>query len=347
MDFYLTRHQYYCGVDLHARMLYVCILDASGKTLRHRKIPADPQRFLAFVGPYREDLVVGAECVFCWYWLADLCEDNGIPFVLGHALYMKAIHGGKAKNDRIDSRKIAHLLLGCMFPLAYVYPRGMRAARDLLRRRMYFVRHRAEMMAHIKNTASQYNLPEVGGRLDRPGRWEEVSEHFPEGPVRESVQANLATIEHLSGVIAHLEWYIEKATRDIRYRDLSLLRSIHGVGLVLALTIVHEIDTIDRFPRVQEFLSYSRLVACAHESAGKKKGTGGRKIGNAHLKAAFSQAACLLLRDKPQAKRLVARLEKKHGKGKAMSILARRIATAVYFMLKRREPFDEARFFAA
>ena len=207
MTFYTTRHQYYCGVDLHARSLYVCILDRNGKILRHRKIPADPKRFLAFVEPYREDLIVGAECVFCWYWLADVCQDNGIPFVLGHALYMKAIHGGKAKNDRIDSKKIAHLLLGCMFPQAYVYPRRMRATRDLLRRRLYFVHHRAEMMAHIRDTASQYNLPDVAGRLDRPGRWEEISEHFPEGPVRESVQANLTTIEHLSGVIAHLEWY--------------------------------------------------------------------------------------------------------------------------------------------
>jgi hypothetical protein len=59
---------------------------------------------------------------FSWYWIADLCEDHGIDFVLGHALYMKAIHGGKAKNDRIDSLKIATLLRGGLFPLAYVYP---------------------------------------------------------------------------------------------------------------------------------------------------------------------------------------------------------------------------------
>ena len=345
MNFYTTRHQYYCGVDLHARMLYVCILDRDGKILLHRPIPAEPERFLALLKPYGKDIVVGAECMFCWYWLADVCQDNEIPFVLGHALYMKAIHGGKAKNDRIDSKKIAHLLLGCNWPQAYVYPRAMRAMRDLLRRRMYFVRHRAEMVSHIRNTASQYNLPAVTGHLDRRGRWEEVCEHFPEGPVRETVTADLATVEHLPGLIAHVEWYIEKATREINYRDLSLLRSIHGVGRVLALTIVHEICTVKRFPRVQEFLSYSRLVVCGHESAGKRKGSGGRKIGNAHLKWAFSQAAALLLRDKPEAKKMISKLEKRHGKGKAMSILARRLGTAVYYMLKRNEVFSEEKFF--
>jgi transposase len=347
MQFYTIRHRYYCGVDLHARSLYVCILDSDGKILVHRPIPADPERLLKLLEPYRDDVVVGVECMFCWYWVADLCEDNGIPFVLGHALYMKAVHGGKAKNDKIDSKKIAHLLLGCTFPQAYVYPRALRATRDLLRRRMYFVRHRAELVTHIQNTASQYNLAPCPGRLSRRGAWDGVVEHFPQGPVQETVQADLATIQHLSGLVAHLEWSIEKATRSVRYAELSLLRSIHGIGRVLALTILHEIHSLDRFPRVQQFLSYSRLVACAHVSAGKIKGVGGRKIGNAHLTWAFSEAAVLFIRGNPRAQKLIARLERKHGKGRALSILARRLASAVYFMLKRKEVFDEERFLAA
>jgi hypothetical protein len=97
--------------------------------------------------------------MFAWYWLADLCCRENIPFVLGHALYMKAIHGGKTKNDRVDSEKIAMLLRGGMLPEAYVYPHQMRATRDLLRRRMYLVHHRAEALAHVENTRTQYNLP--------------------------------------------------------------------------------------------------------------------------------------------------------------------------------------------
>jgi hypothetical protein len=81
--------------------------------------------------------------MFTWYWLADVCAAEGIAVELGHALAMKAIHGGKAKNDKIDSHKIAVLLRGGMLPQAYVYPVGMRATRDLLRRRLHLVRKRA------------------------------------------------------------------------------------------------------------------------------------------------------------------------------------------------------------
>jgi Transposase len=103
--------------------------------------------------------------MFTWYWRADLCLQHKIPFVLGHALFMKAIHGGKAKNDKIDSEKIAMLLRGGMLPQAYAYPHKMRATRDLLRKRMYLMHHRAEALARIMNTASQYNLPPITKKL--------------------------------------------------------------------------------------------------------------------------------------------------------------------------------------
>src|ERR687897_3953516 len=118
---------------------------------------AAPEPFLQAIAPSREDLVVCVECIFTWYWLADLCVQEGIPFVLGHALYMKAIHGGKAKNDKIDSQKIAVLLRGGMIPVAYVYPPEMRSTRDLLRRRTYLMRKRAEWLVRVQNTNSQYN----------------------------------------------------------------------------------------------------------------------------------------------------------------------------------------------
>ena len=102
MQFYTKQHNAYCGIDLHARSMYGCILNQAGDILVHRNMQASPETFLRTRMPYREDIVVAVECVFTWYWLADLCAREKISFVLGHALYMKAIHGGKAKNDRID-----------------------------------------------------------------------------------------------------------------------------------------------------------------------------------------------------------------------------------------------------
>jgi len=169
MNFYTQQHKHYCGIDLHARAMYVCILDQTGTKLVHKNLPTTPEAFLRTVTPYREDLVVAVECIFTWYWLADLWAQEGIAFVLGHALSMQAIPGGKAKNDKIDAHKIAVLLRGGRIPLAYVYPPEMRAPRDLLRRRCPLMRKRAELLAHIHNTNSQYNLPEIGTKLADKG----------------------------------------------------------------------------------------------------------------------------------------------------------------------------------
>src|SRR5438093_12131351 len=162
MRFYTRQHKHYCGIDLHARTMYLCIMNQAGDVLLHQNTRCNPASFLRAIEPYREDLVVAVECIFTWYWLADLCAREGITFVLGHALYMKAIHGGKAKNDKIDAFKIAVLLRGGMIPQAYVYPQDMRSTRDLLRRRMHLMYHRSQLLAHNQNTNSQYNLPEIG-----------------------------------------------------------------------------------------------------------------------------------------------------------------------------------------
>jgi len=112
------------------------------------------------------------------------------------------------------------------------------------------------------------------------------------------------------------------------------------VGLVL----LYEIHDIRRFADVGHFLSYARLVRCAHESAGKKKGSGGKKIGNPHLRWAFAEAACMMVRHNERAKQWLQRQEKKRGKGKAMGILAAKLGRAVYLVLRKKVAFDEQRF---
>jgi transposase len=82
MNFYNTTHQHYCGIDLHARSLYVCILDRQGETLLHKEIPANPEPLLNLIQPYLEDLVIGVECMHCWYWVADFCQEQGVAFIL-------------------------------------------------------------------------------------------------------------------------------------------------------------------------------------------------------------------------------------------------------------------------
>jgi len=320
--------------------MYACILDQHGTILVHRNMQASPEMFLKAIAPYRADLVVCVECIFTWYWLADLCAQEGIPFVLGHALYMKAIHGGKAKNDKIDSQKIAALLRGGMLPEAYVYPAEMRATRDLLRRRTHLMRKRAELLAHVQNTNSQYNLPEIGKKITYKANRDGVAERFEDVAVQKTIEVDLALITYYDDLLKDLELYILKTAKQHDANTLYLLQTIPGIGKILSLVLLYAIHDIRRFPRVQDFASYARLVICSKESAGKRLGTSGKKIGNAHLKWAFSEAATLFLRQNPAGQKLLGRLEKKHDKGKALSILAHKLGRAVYHMLKRKVAFD-------
>ena len=344
MRFYTKQHVHYCGIDLHARSLYLCILDKDGEVLVHRQLPCDRDKLLKALPPYREDLAVAVECLFCWYWVADLCEEEGFAFVLGHALEMKAIHGGKSKNDRIDSFKIASLLRGGNLPCAYVYPRKMRPTRDLLRRRLFFSRKRGELFAHIQNTNTQYNLPALEERVRKTKDRGAVIEHFDDETVQMSVASDIALTGAYDEVIGEMELFLRHEVAQDHRKGFYLLRSIPGIGEILAMTLVYEIDDIQRFPRVQNFLSYARLVKGEHSSAGKKKKSAGAKMGNVHLKWAFSEAAALFLRANPIGQKFFARLERKHGKGKALSILAAKLGRAVYYMMLRGTAFDLKKF---
>jgi len=346
MKFYTKQHKFYCGIDLHAKSMYVCIMNQDGEIVIHRNIRTNPEVFLKTIAPYREDIVVAVECIFTWYWLADLCAQENIHFVLGHALYMKAIHGGKAKNDKIDAHKIAVLLRGGMMPMAYVYPQGMRSTRDLLRRRMHLTRKRAELLAHVQNTNYQYNLSDIGKKIAYKANREGVAERFPDASVQKSIELDLTLLNHYDQLLPRLEHEISLIAKTHDADSYFRIRSIPGIGRILGLVILYEIHDINRFPKVQDFVSYCRLVKSAKESAGKRIGTSGKKIGNVHLKWAFSEAAVLFLRRNLRARKYREKLQRKHGKAKSLTILAHKLARAIYYILKRKEVFHMETFFA-
>lgn len=329
MRFYREKHAFTCGVDLHTRTMYLCILDSDDKTFLQKNMPATPEAFLRAVKPYREDLVVGVECIFTWYWLADLCRHEEITFVLGHALYMKAIHGSKVKNDKVDAYKIACLLQAGMLPMAYDYPPEMRSTRDLLRRRLHLVRIRGQLLSHIQNSHYQYCLPAPTSKLLYKTNREGIAEAFVDPAARQSVAVDFEVIRTLDEQIRKLELYLVRQAKQHDSFAFHLLRSIPGVGKILTLTLLYEIHDIKRFERVQDFVSYARLIRPLKESAGKNYGPSGGKIGNVHLKWAFSEAAVLFLARNPDGKKIMTRLEKKHPKKKALAVLSHKLGRTV------------------
>jgi transposase len=320
--------------------MYVCILNQAGEMLVHQNMNASPDALLRTMAPYREEIVGAVECLCTWYWLADLWAQEGMPFVLGPALYMQAIPGGKAQNDTIAAQPIAVRLRGGRLPQAYVYPEDRRATRDLLRRRRHLRRKRAELLTQVQNTHSQYNRPEIGRKIAYKTNRDGVAEHFADPAVQKSIAVDLALIDHSDELLRDVALSILKAAKQPDANTLYLLRTVPGSGEMLRLVRLYEMHAIQPFPRGQDFVSYCRLVTCAKASAGKRYGTSGTKIGNAYLTWAFSEAAVLCLRANPAGPKYLGRLAKKHGQGQALTVLAHKLARAVYDMLTRDPAFE-------
>ncbi len=342
MKLHQTKTKFNCGIDLHGRNMYVCVMDRDGKILVHRNIKHnDFNYFLKIVDPYRSDLTVACESTFNWYWLADSCRENGIFFVLGHALYMKAIHGTKTKNDKIDSKKIAHLLRSNLLPEAHCCSPEKRAIRDLLRRRIYLVRQRAQFLGHMSSSVQVYGQPPLTQKEKyKSGRKENITKKFTDDTIQFSMAVDADLADYYDKVINNVEKEIFNKTRLIFSSTFNLLRTVPGIGDIIALIILYETDEISRFQTAREFCSYSMLVPSDSTSAGKKVGNQGHKIGNHYLKWAFMQAAVLGKGRSIPLKKFSDSLIEKYGKAKGNVIIAHRLAIAVYYMLKRGTAFD-------
>ena len=171
-----------------------------------------------------------------------------------------------------------------------------------------------------------------------------MAECVPDPAVQKSIAVDLALIGHYDALLRELELAIVTTAKQHDANTLHLLQTVPGIGKILSLVLLYEMHDIARFPRVQDFVCYCRLVKCAKESAGKRYGTSGTKIGNAYLKWAFSEAAVLFLRNHPAGQKYLVRIEKTHGEGKALTVLAHKLARAVYYMLKGTTALDMEKF---
>lgn len=335
---------YYAGVDVHPRRSQVCVMDKTGQIMFNRNLKNNFAQFKQMLEPFKNHIAVGCESTYTYYWLADGCHDSEIPFYLGHAMYMKAISGNKQKHDPLDAKTIANLLRTSYFPEAYPYPKAMRPARDLLRRRHRLVRIRAEAFSHIQMTAHQYAIDGLGAlNLKTKSNRDKAVSLFAELDLVHLITADLDVIRSLDPVIEGIEKQIRVSAIYHNPRDFALLQTVPGIGEMLSLVILYETHDIRRFPKHQNYASYARVVKCDRTSSGKKVDRKNQKIGNPYLKWAFSTVIIKGQSSEPIGKYL-GRLESRHGRAKARARIAHKFAKAVYYMLKNGQPFDEKRF---
>ncbi len=346
MKYYKSMTEYNAGVDLHSRNLYLCIMDREGTVLVHENIRGnDLDRVRKLIEPYRHDLTLTFESCFMGAWFADFCEDEGLSHVMAHAFYLHTIQGSKHKNDKRDSQELADCLRTNRIPVAYVCPRKTRPVRALLRRRMAFVRNRSKLLGFSMIDLMAHGLPTPQIHSRSRKRWCASLRSAFDDPFEKAIaEANVAMVEHYNRQIDLMEQKLVSHASIIDSLDFNLLRTIPGIGEVLALTILYETIDVNRFPTVKDYISYCRLARGMEESGGKVLGTRGAKMGNPYLKWAYMEAACLAKRSHPAFVRLARRLEKKKATKKLVNaIIAAKIARAVYFMLINKTAFDPNR----
>jgi transposase len=209
------------------------------------------------------------------------------------------------------------------------------------------MRQRAELLAHIHNTKSQYHLPEMGKKMASKANRAGVAERLPEPAVPKSMEVDLALIDYDDPLLHDVEVSIVRLAKQHAPDPFYRRQSVPGIGKILSLVLRYDIHDSRRFPRGQDVLAYCRLGKCAKESAGKRYGTSGATIGNASLTWAFSEAAVLCRRDNPAGQKSLTQLENTHGQGKALTLLAQKLGRAGYDMLTRHTAFDLHKFLQA
>ena len=345
MKYRTINSEFYCGVDVHPKRSHICILDNTGKKYVNRNMVNNFENFKEILNPFLPNIVVGCESTYSYYWLADGCHQHRIPFYLGHALYMKAISQNKQKNDKLDARTIAELLRTNFFPEAYPYPKEMRPTRDLLRRRHRLVRIRAEAYSHIQMVAHQYTIEGIGSAQVKDKTYRPtLIKLFNDHQLTSMIISDLEVIDALDPVISKIEKEVQQNAVYHNPRDVLLLKTTPGIGEILSLIVLYETHNINRFPKHQQYASYSRVVRTQQTSNGKITGKKNNNMGNPYLKWAFNSIIISAQQSSERIKKFYQKLESKYGKSNARARIAHKFNTAIYYMLKNSQPFDEKRF---
>jgi len=323
----------------------VSVIDETDRVVAEKRLPNDLKMILAFLAPWQLELAgVVVESTFNWYWLVDGLQEARFQVHLANTTAIKKYDGLKHSGDETDARYLAHLLRLGILPTGTILPAKHRAVRDLARKRMQLVRSRTSHILAVENiTARQSGTRITSNQVKRLDEAAVDQMSLPDD-VALAVRANVAVITTLSAQIDILEKRLQEKVAP--NHDYALLTTVPGIGQILAIVILLETGTIERFASVGNFASYARCVDSQHTSNGKKKGEGNTKNGNPYLSWAFIEAANFALRHCAQAKRFYERKKAKSNPILARKALAHKLARACFHMLKERKPFDVARCFS-
>jgi transposase len=334
----------YGGIDLHCNNNYLGIIDKKDKRVFQKKLPNDLETVLKVLKPYRKDMEgIAVESTFNWYWLVDGLIEEGYTVHLANPSAIKQYEGLKHSDDIRDAFHLAHLLKLGILPEGYIYPKEERPVRDLLRKRLFLMKHKTSHILSFKNMVSRSLGIQISSNEVKKLHEEDVEKLFQQEHLILAGKAHIATIRFLKEKIIGIEKAILK--KAVLRDEYSNLLTVPGVGKILALTIMLETGDIQRFPEVGNFVSYCRCVRSNRTSNGKSKGEGNSKNGNKYLSWAFVEAANFAVRSYPFVRRYYQKKTARTNSIVAIKAVSHKLARASYYVIKNQEVFQPKKAF--
>lgn len=329
------------GLDLSRRRIDVCVLDPDGGLVSEFRAQPDRDGLRLLASRFEGVAVRGViESMTGARFVHDTLEGAGWVVEMADATRVKALAPLTAKTDRIDARVLAELSRRDLIPAVWLPSPGVRGMRELARFRLHLVRHRTALKNRIHSSLITWgigvpmsDLFGAGGRhylegLDLPGAWQET------------VATTLEVIDHLDGQIADYGRRLAVVAADVP--EVGLLQTAPGVGPVLGFTIASEIGDITRFPSPRHLVGYSGLAPRVIQSGDSDRRGPLTKHGPQWLRWALIEAAVHASRHRAysqQYQSIVGRLGPQRGPKVGRVEVARRLTTAIWWMLTRGEPF--------
>jgi transposase len=334
----------YGAIDLHSTNNVTVVIDEQDRVVYQKRLPNDLALIVKELSVYQSELQgIVVESTYNWYWLVDGLMAERYQVHLANTAAIQQYEGLKYTDDHSDARWLAHLLRLEVLPEGYIYPKAERPVRDLLRKRSQMVRHRTIHLLSIQNLLTRNTGSSLSANRVKGLDVQQVDELLPNGDLALAVKANLSVMSSANEQVELLE---QTVTQRVKLRpQFSFLKSVPGIGEILALTIMLETGDIGRFCSVGNFASYCRCVGSQKISNGKKKGKGNTKNGNKYLAWAFVEAAHFAIQYNAKIKSFYQRKKAKTKVVVAIKAVAHKLCRACYYIMRDRVAFDVSKAF--
>lgn len=333
----------YAGIDLHSNNSFVALINEENKAIYKKRLPNELAVLLEVLKPY-QDCIEGVvvESTYNWYWLADGLREAGYKVHLANVAANIQYSGIKCTNDESDALWLANLLRLNILSTGHIYPKEKRGIRELVRKRLILVRQQTACLLSIQGMITRYENVRIATSKIKSSD-SKILDFIKDENVKFAAKSQLKILDCIMEQINLLEKRIQKIIKPDPL--FALLKSIPGIGPILAMTILLETGDIKRFESAGNYSSYCRCVESKRVSNEKKKGINNHKNGNAYLCWAFIEASNHAIMSYPEIKKYYQRKLSKTMRVVAIKTIANKLSKACYFMLRDKVEFDMTKLF--